>query len=250
MASGARSCKCGSPLLVKIPAAAGNDAWEGYLVNELGRGYFGKVYRAVGKLQSEPTPRCFAVKIFRVADESQQDTKRFEDYFKAEAGHLRRLQLARIPRLYASYGCAPAAAGSGTGPATPLFVIECVEGLSIQQLLDSPDPDERPELQDREAFARRFLQQGLEILRYTHGMDVIHRDITPSNVMIDSKDGGLYLIDFGIAKHLPPGSKDSGRDVPRLTAVTRIANEAYMDPLLASGTDSHLRIEHPQQLDL
>ncbi|MBV8035454.1 serine/threonine-protein kinase [Roseateles sp.] len=50
---------------------------------------------------------------------------------------------------------------------------------------------------------REVVQLGARLARalhYAHGQGVIHRDIKPANVMLDRVNGGLKLMDFGIAR--------------------------------------------------
>ncbi len=79
----------------------------------------------------------------------------------------------------------------GVEQGTYFLAMELVEGVSIAELLDSGvlSPDEG-------AYV------GVEVCRaldYAHRrMQVVHRDITPRNVMVD-EEGQVKLIDFGIA---------------------------------------------------
>ena len=46
---------------------------------------------------------------------------------------------------------------------------------------------------------RRWWNQTVDALNYTHAMGIVHRDIKPSNIFLDKK-GNIKLLDFGIAK--------------------------------------------------
>src|SRR5689334_253024 len=86
----------------------------------------------------------------------------------------------------------------GVEQGTYFLAMELVEGLSVADLLRERNAD----------GARRVLTPeegaylGVEVCRaldYAHRrMKVVHRDITPRNVMID-EEGQIKLIDFGIA---------------------------------------------------
>ncbi|MGC9503138.1 protein kinase domain-containing protein [Baaleninema sp.] len=64
-----------------------------------------------------------------------------------------------------------------------------------------------------EAQIKEVLVQLLPVLRFVHRHHVIHRDITPVNILRRQKDGRLMLIDFGVSKQLTqdamsePGTK-------------------------------------------
>lgn len=112
------------------------------------------------------------------------------ELFEREAAVLRSLDHPRIPTYVDSiqqddHLC---------------LVQSFIEGKTLQQLID-----EKASL-DPEGF-REYLAQCLEILTYLHSRipPVIHRDITPKNIII--RDGQAYLVDFGAVKH--PGTGNS-----------------------------------------
>ncbi|ARG56721.1 hypothetical protein B1T45_14065 [Mycobacterium kansasii] len=51
------------------------------------------------------------------------------------------------------------------------------------------------------AWALRIIEQVAKALQAAHRIDLLHRDVKPSNILLDV-DGFAYLIDFGIARAL------------------------------------------------
>ncbi|MBX3198409.1 MAG: protein kinase [Labilithrix sp.] len=86
----------------------------------------------------------------------------------------------------------------GVEQGTYFLAMELVEGLSVAELLRERNEDGSRRVLSPEEGA--YL--GVEVCRaldYAHRrMKVVHRDITPRNVMID-EEGQIKLIDFGIA---------------------------------------------------
>jgi hypothetical protein len=87
-----------------------------------------------------------------------------------------------------------------------LFIRDYVTGVSLKELIQ-----QKGKLSSEEA--KGYLRQGLEVLEYLHDGEkhpevgqVIHRDVKPSNIIIDG-DGKLFLVDFGCAHFRTPNEQ-------------------------------------------
>jgi N-acetylneuraminic acid mutarotase len=81
----------------------------------------------------------------------------------------------------------------GQTPNGSLFIVmRFVDGLSLQELLTRERPLEVPR-------ASRIALQVADALDFAHTWGIIHRDVKPSNIMIEPGDR-VTLMDFGIAK--------------------------------------------------
>ncbi|MBX9580590.1 MAG: serine/threonine protein kinase, partial [Gemmataceae bacterium] len=82
----------------------------------------------------------------------------------------------------------------GTFPGRPYFVMELVKGVPLTQFCD----------QHRLTVPQRLelFQQICSAVQHAHQKGVIHRDLKPTNVLVESHDGRPVpkVIDFGLAK--------------------------------------------------
>ncbi len=80
------------------------------------------------------------------------------------------------------------------------FEMEYIEGETLKEYIDKMGG-----LGDEELV--QIMAQTLDALEYVHQNKLVHRDVKPSNFMID-KNGTVKLLDFGIAKNMDENSKD------------------------------------------
>ncbi len=164
----------------------------------IARGGMGDVFEA----EDQRLHRRVAVKVFRSGPTA--DRARFD----SEATVLASLDHPGLVRVFD--------AGDHDGDA--FVVLELIDGPTLaDRIPDGPlPPDEVAELGIALADA----------LAYVHERGVVHRDVTPANV-ICGRDGRPRLADFGIARLV---------DSTRLTAsATTIGTAAYMAPEQVQG---------------
>jgi len=77
---------------------------------------------------------------------------------------------------------------------TAYYVMECIDGWSLSEVVESGKVLS-------EKIALVYIRQVAEALAEVHAHNLLHLDIKPSNIMVDSK-GRAVLIDFGISIHV------------------------------------------------
>lgn len=144
------------------------------LISLLGRGGMGEVWRA----HDTVTDRMVAIKTVLA---QYSDDPKFQKRFLREAQTAARLNSPHVIPIY-DYGEIEGR----------LYVsMRLIDGRDLQAVLA-----EGPLRADR---AVRIIEQVAKALHAAHEIGLVHRDVKPSNVLLD-KDDFAYLIDFGIAR--------------------------------------------------
>lgn len=187
------------------------------LLEEIGRGGMGVVYRA----RQISLDRIVAIKMILRADlATPTDVKRF----RAEAESAARLNHPHIVPVYE--------VGEHNGH--PFFSMKLVEGTTLsRRLMDGP-------LSTRNAI--EFLVPICNAIGEAHRQGVLHRDLKPANVLID-REGRPYVTDFGLAKRVTPNAGEAGESLhgQSLTQSGAIlGTPAYMPPEQAAGNRGEL----------
>jgi serine/threonine protein kinase, bacterial len=144
------------------------------LIELLGRGGMGEVWRA----HDTAIDRVVAIKILPA--QISRD-KVFQQRFRREAHAAARLNSPHVVPIHTH--------GEIDGR---LFVdMRLIEGTDLQSLLDAGPLTP--------ARAVSFIEQIARALQAAHKAGLLHRDVKPSNILID-EDDFAYLIDFGIAR--------------------------------------------------
>ena len=170
---------------------------------KLGEGAFGMVYKGF----DEKLGRDVAIKVLKP---SALGSAKYIERFLREAKVVAQMLHGNIVPVYqlGEHGSGYFIA-SAFIPGEPLSQVIPENGL---------DP----------ARAVRLVVQLLEALAYAHDRGVLHRDVKPSNAMLDAKDT-LYLMDFGLAGLV-------GENEGRMTQDgTVMGTAAYMPPEQARG---------------
>lgn len=185
------------------------------VVQCLGRGGFGRTYLAKDRHRFDE--RCL---LKEFAPQDAATLQKATELFEREAGVLYQLKHPQIPAFRALL------TGTVAGQ-TALFLVEqYIEGQSYAQWLQQGH-------RMSEADAIRLLLDLLPVLTYLHDRGVIHRDISPDNLIAPHFTGKPVLIDFGSVKQIVQAAQYSpaqpGTQVrkPGYTPPEQFRGEAY-----------------------
>ena len=150
----------------------------------LGQGGFGRTYLAqdIG---------CFdemcVLKEFSPNDRGRDALKKSKELFHREAQVLYQINHPQIPKFRANFE-----------EQKRLFLVqEYAEGKTVAKSLSDRLKNNQT---FKEAEAVEFLQNMLPVLTHIHNMGIIHRDISPDNIIFRDRDKLPVLIDFGVVK--------------------------------------------------
>ncbi|MEP7338924.1 MAG: serine/threonine-protein kinase, partial [Acidobacteriota bacterium] len=166
-----------------ITALGGQKIGPYQILNEIGRGGMGVVYRAVRA--DDEYRQEVAIKLVWPGPQNTELLRRF----RRERQILANLDHPHIARLLD---------GGRTEQGWPYLVMEYIEGVPITQYCQQ----QALPLRDRLALFRDVCSA----VQYAHQNLIIHRDLKPGNILVtDVGEAKLpKLLDFGIAKLLDP----------------------------------------------
>ena len=157
------------------PAPAGYPIGRSRVRARLGKGGMGVVYLG----RDETLDRDVAIKTLRLEGSPDDESRgRFEIEAKAAA----RLQHPNIVTVFEL----------GEDRGLPYIAMEILGGEDLETLLRSGEKLSATERLD-------IVIQTLRGLDFAHSHQIVHRDIKPSNIRV-LDDGGVKILDFGIAK--------------------------------------------------
>jgi hypothetical protein len=176
------------------------------VIDELGRGAMGVVYRA----RDTQIGRVVALKVILTANTSPKDVEHYKQRFAREAQAAGRLS---HPGIVTIHDIAEDEAGQ------PYLVMEFVEGQPLDVFLESHP----------QAPLDQLLDIGIQVaqaLDFAHQNGVVHRDIKPANILL-TRDRRAKIADFGIAKLAGMEMTQEG---------TSLGTPSYMSPEQFRGT--------------
>ncbi|MEM9162780.1 MAG: serine/threonine-protein kinase [Cyanobacteria bacterium P01_F01_bin.4] len=161
------------------------------ILRELGQGGFGLTYLAEDLHRFK---ELTVLKEFVPQVDNPALLTKAKQLFEREAGVLYQLQHPQIPR-FRELLRVPTADGRER-----LFLVQdYVEGPTYRDLLNNR---QRYGGHFNETEITQLLYQLLPVLDYLHSVGVVHRDISPENLILRNADGLPVLIDFGSVKQV------------------------------------------------
>lgn len=158
---------------LKLPSTIGRFR----IVEELGRGAMGVVYRAVDPLLE----RTVAIKTIPL-DLPEAERAEFEERFQREAKSAGQLSHPNIVTIY----------DVGETEDAAYIAMEYLHGQSLKDILDQHGSLPLD-------LALDTAIQMIDALAFAHEHGIVHRDVKPGNVIVLEDRGAIKLTDFGIA---------------------------------------------------
>lgn len=182
------------------------------LIEKIGEGGMGTVYRARHSLLRRPT----AIKLLQPSKAGEDNLRRFEQEVQLTAG----LTHPNTVAVY-DYG--------RTQDGIFYYAMEFLEGPNLEELVKATGPQPP-------ARVVHILKQICASLSEAHQLGLIHRDIKPANVILCERWGVadvVKVVDFGLAREVRPEDV-SARSTPE--AVVGTAHYLSPEAIRAPGT--------------
>ncbi len=194
------------------------------LLNVLGQGGFGRTYLAED--QGRFNELC-ALKELIPPETGAYALDKSKELFQREATTLYQIKHPQVPQFRANF----------EQDGRLFLVQDYVEGKTYRELLNerkaqtviqppnanpaNPVPNQGSNGVFSESEVRSLLLQLLPVLDHLHSKSIIHRDITPDNIILRDSDRMPVLIDFGVVKELATRFLSPNASAP-LTTVGKV----------------------------
>jgi len=178
------------------------------VIEELGKGGMGKVYKAIDKKVDEKV----AVKLLNLEVAANEEVL---ERFRNELKLARRISHRNVCRMY----------DLSEAEGIPYLTMEYVSGEDLKTLMRRIGPF----TVGKTMHVARQICKGLA---EAHRLGVVHRDLKPQNIMID-REGNVRIMDFGIARSI------EGKGIT--TAGVVLGTPEYMSPEQVDAKDLDLR---------
>ncbi len=166
--------------MVSLPVAGLDEKYE--VLSRLKVGGMGAIYKVRHRLLDD-------IRVIKVMRHQAEQREEFEERFRREARTAIRLHHPNIIQFYDF---------SVDREGNAFIVMEYIDGVNLLDLLKEHGP---PPL----GLTLEAARQTLKALGYLHGKGIVHRDISPDNLMLTRDEEGnprIKLIDLGVAKAL------------------------------------------------
>ncbi len=181
-----------------------------YLVQQpLGRGGMARVYKGFDTLLKRPVA-------IKVIDEGHRASSTYAQRFEREAQSVASLKHPNIVTVHSF----------GKHDTLYYLVMEYVDGADLDAILRNYETS--GELTPY-ADVLRIVEDVASALDYAHEHGVIHRDVKPSNIMLE-RDGRTILTDFGLALRMSEGTIGDTFGSPHYISPEQARNSASAVP--------------------
>jgi serine/threonine protein kinase len=162
------------------------------ILNMLGEGGFGRTYLATDRARTNATERADAeefceIQEFIPTSQIPGAITKAKEFFKQQAILLYQLQHPQVPRFWATF----------EEQGRLFLVLDYIEGKTYGQLLEERR-DAGEVFSETEVW--QLLLQVVPVLGYIHSKGVIHREISPENIICRSSDRLPVPSDFGAVR--------------------------------------------------
>jgi serine/threonine protein kinase len=152
----------------------------------IGKGGFGRTYLA---LDTKQFNHPCVLKEFAPTGDSEFVRQKSYELFRQEAQTLYGLDHPQIPKFH----------GLLEDEGRLFIVQDYVDGKSYWDLLQNYRAQER---RFTESEITQWLRDLLPVLDYIHSQNIVHRDISPDNILLPDGKNQPVLIDFGVVKQV------------------------------------------------